>query len=411
MSLVPVLQRLEALDDTALGAGGIALATLDVRELQRFLDGVQVRLAGDLAVSGEPVADRLRDLGESSAQAAAVERAAQTIAVDPRPRRRALPERRVGLEHVNAYRRIALTLSPDQQTRLAGRVADLLDQSWSTPEQFGRRVAAVARGLRTDDGEHAAAQRRNDRGARWGYRADGMGWLRGIWDPETAARMFAMLTAETDHVVDDDPTLSREQAGADALANLVLNAGRVMHHGITEVVVLIDLQTLLEGARAGGVSYLSNGTHLPVSTIRRLCCDARIIPMILNGDGQPLDVGRDARLANRAQRRALRKLYRTCAHPGCEVRFDDCQIHHVDWWEHLGPTDLANLLPVCSRHHHLIHEGGWRLTIDAHRTINLHRPDGSHFRTMCWEPPAGEQPEFTHRHRRRRPPDREPVAA
>ena len=223
-----------------------------------------------------------------------------------------------------------------------------------------------------------------------------------------------MLDADTDKVVTADPTLTRYQAAADAFANLVLNGGRTMHHGRTEVVAFIDLQSLLHGAHAGGVSYLSNGAHIPVASVRRLCCEAAIIPMVLGGDGMPLDVGREARLANRAQRRALRKLYRSCAHPGCEVRFDDCRVHHVDWWEHLGPTDLRNLLPLCGRHHHLVHEGGWRLTIDAHRTITLRRPDGTLHRTVFWEPPAGEHPEFRKRPAAepdRQPRSRQPVAA
>ena len=70
-------------------------------------------------------------------------------------------------------------------------------------------------------------------------------------------------------------------------------------------------------------------------------------------------------------------MYATCGHPHCEVRFAACRIHHVDWWDHHGPTDLANLLPLCAHHHHLVHEGGWTLTLKPDRTITLRRPDGS----------------------------------
>jgi len=49
----------------------------------------------------------------------------------------------------------------------------------------------------------------------------------------------------------------------------------------------------------------------------------------------------------------------------------------VQWWEHLGPTDLANLIPLCEAHHHLVHEGGWTLSLKPDRTITLRRPDGS----------------------------------
>ena len=402
MSLVPFVQRLEARDTTTLELGGVALAALDLRELRRYVDAYEVRLAARLAVLGEPVIDLLRKTGSiSTARAAEIERAAQTTAAVP-ALGVALDERRIGIDHVAAYRRVGQTLSDDQRARLAVCAGELLDAAGAKrPEQFARAVAAVARELRDDDGEHVHAQQRNDRSLKWGYRgSDRMGYLSGVFDPETAARLFALLQAQTDRLLDADPSLTKEQAAADALTDYVLNSGRTKHHGRTEVVVFVDWESLLGGAHLGGVSYLSNGTHLPVSTVRRLCCEAQIIPMVLGGDGQPLDVGYESRFANRAQRRALRKLYKTCAHPDCDVSFDHCDVHHVDWWEHRGPTDLANLLPLCSRHHHLVHEGGWRLTIDTRRTINVHRPDGTHWRTEFWAPPAGEHPQ------RRRPPDR-----
>ena len=111
--------------------------------------------------------------------------------------------------------------------------------------------------------------------------------------------------------------------------------------------------------------------------MRRLCCDAAIVPVVLNSTGATLDLGREQRLASRAQRRALRAMHRTCAHPGCTVRFADCEIHHVIDWDHHGPTNLANLLPLCNRHHHLVHEGRWTLTLHPDRSITLHRPDGT----------------------------------
>ncbi|MET0461348.1 MAG: hypothetical protein ABW195_19020, partial [Ilumatobacteraceae bacterium] len=117
--------------------------------------------------------------------------------------------------------------------------------------------------------------------------------------------------------------------------------------------------------------------HLPPDVIRKMCCHADIIPIVLNGDSVPIDVGRARRLATREQRHALRAMYTTCGHPHCEVRFGACRIHHVDWWDHLGPTDLQNLLPLCDTHHHLVHEGGWTLTLKPDRTITLRRPDGT----------------------------------
>jgi hypothetical protein len=126
--------------------------------------------------------------------------------------------------------------------------------------------------------------------------------------------------------------------------------------------------------------------HLPVSVIRQLCANAVINPIairngvVVGGVGR-LDVGRSARLANRAQRRALRVMYPTCAFPGCDAPFGVTKPHHVIWWRHGGPTDLGNLLPLCGRHHHHVHDQGWQLKLLPDRTLIITRPDGTTMRT------------------------------
>jgi hypothetical protein len=129
--------------------------------------------------------------------------------------------------------------------------------------------------------------------------------------------------------------------------------------------------------------------ELPAAYLDQLAQHARVFDvMVRDGtvddpDGT-LDQGRANRLANRSQRRALRALYCTCAIPGCSVRFVDTHIHHVIWWEHGGATDLHNLLPLCSRHHHAIHDSGWRLALERNRTLRIELPDGT---TMTTGPP------------------------
>ncbi len=139
-----------------------------------------------------------------------------------------------------------------------------------------------------------------------------------------------------------------------------------------------DYATLVRGLHANSVCETVDGVPLPVSTVRRMCCDANIVPAVLGSNGEILDVGRAERTANRAQRRALRAMHRTCAHPDCTVGFSACRIHHVKWWwRDLGDTDIANLLPLCERHHHLVHEGGWGLTMTPDRVATWTRPDGT----------------------------------
>ena len=134
-----------------------------------------------------------------------------------------------------------------------------------------------------------------------------------------------------------------------------------------EICVHIDYDTMLNGLHELSVCETADGIPLPPETVRRLACEAAIVPIVLNGAGEVLNCGREHRVANRAQRRALRAMYRTCGYPGCDVTFDRCDIHHVIEWLRYGSTDLDNLLPLCSRHHHLVHEGRWRLTLDKHR--------------------------------------------
>ena len=101
---------------------------------------------------------------------------------------------------------------------------------------------------------------------------------------------------------------------------------------------------------------------------------------MIDTDGE-LNLGRTTRLANRAQRRALRAVYATCAVPGCNVVFDDTKPHHVHSWRDGGPTDFANLLPLCSKHHHDTHEGGWLFTLGPNRELTIELPSGQILRT------------------------------
>ena len=118
---------------------------------------------------------------------------------------------------------------------------------------------------------------------------------------------------------------------------------------------------------------------LPVETVRRWACIGKVTPVIVGADGVRLFLGRETRLANRAQRRALRAFYRTCAL--CDTPFEHTQIHHLTYYGlEQGLTDIDNLVPLCRRHHHLAHEGGWKLQLAADRTLTITKPDGSTIR-------------------------------
>ena len=116
-----------------------------------------------------------------------------------------------------------------------------------------------------------------------------------------------------------------------------------------------------------------------------IACNAHIVPIVVDASGRVLDLGRTQRLASARQRIALRAMYRTCAFPGCDVPFARCEIHHLIEWQQGGRTDLADLLPTCSRHHHVVHEGGWKLELDDDRTLTVTQPDGELFAVVGFD--------------------------
>jgi len=147
---------------------------------------------------------------------------------------------------------------------------------------------------------------------------------------------------------------------------------------VPEICVVTTLDRLLDDCCGHGLCETSDGDALTAASLRRILCDAVVYPAVLGGAGEVLDAGRARRTVNRKQRRALRAMHRTCGHPGCTVPFESCRIHHVRWWTRdNGPTDLANLLPLCENHHHLVHEGGWTLTMTPDRVVTWTRPDGT----------------------------------
>jgi hypothetical protein len=138
--------------------------------------------------------------------------------------------------------------------------------------------------------------------------------------------------------------------------------------------VIVDAQTLIEGLHERSHVDVDGGGSLPVDVLRRLACEAEILPIVLGGPSGVLDVGRGQRMATARQRAALRALHPTCGVPGCTVAFEHTQIHHNRWWRHGGRTDIDNMVPMCSKHHHDVHEGGWTLTIGPNRQITWTPP-------------------------------------
>ena len=282
--------------------------------------------------------------------------------------------------HVDAIARAASDLDESGRADLAALSDSLVDAAASSSvETFERDVRDLVRRLSRDDGVRINERMRRQRSLlRWLDNKTGLTHTHVILDPEADAKFSKALDAAVaaEQATADTEERTWDQLRADAFVALV--SGTRTGGRPAQVLVLIDDNTMRHGLHARSVCETDNGQPLPPETIRRMACDAEIIPIVLDGRGVVLDQGHGQRVATADQRRALRAMYRTCIHPGCTIRFDDCQIHHViEWVAHHGPTNLDNLLPLCCRHHHLVHEGGWHLVLRPDRTITLTRPDGT----------------------------------
>jgi hypothetical protein len=114
-----------------------------------------------------------------------------------------------------------------------------------------------------------------------------------------------------------------------------------------------------------GIGMLDTGGRLSPTQVRQLACDAQLIPAVLGGDGQVLDLGRTRRLITGALRRALEVRDRGCAFPGCDRPPRWCDGHHIAAWVDGGPTTLDNSVLLCGHHHRIIHRGHWIVRLGA----------------------------------------------
>ncbi len=126
--------------------------------------------------------------------------------------------------------------------------------------------------------------------------------------------------------------------------------------------VLVRLDDLQHRARAAVLDF---GGAITPEQLRLLCCEARVVPIVMGGKGRPLDIGRATRVIPDGLRRAVAARDRGCAHPGCGRTASWCDIHHVLPWEDGGATALDNLVMLCRFHHRSMHRPGWIVRIRA----------------------------------------------
>ena len=200
---------------------------------------------------------------------------------------------------------------------------------------------------------------------------NGMIRVTGQLDPEAGAVLTAALeplSAPNPCDANDgrDPR-PPERRRAEALIEICRRAaaagGSAPATTKAQLVVLIHQPTLAAAVCGAGTTL--TGTPLSPETIRKLACDASIIPMVLGTDGQPLDVGRTKRLVTTAILAALWIRDKGCTFPHCGRPAFYCDAHHVIHWADGGPTRLTNLALLCGYHHTWVHQHELTATITA----------------------------------------------
>jgi len=278
--------------------------------------------------------------------------------------------------HVDALGR-GLKIAGAEREAFMAYLPELVEASTTMSAfEFGQLVTETAKSVVTDDGLSTFERQKRETFFKMRHEADGCLSVSGKFDPISASILKSKIgrfveamfhSGDREVPVEVMPWIEpNDHRQAQALIALVNGASDTASDvsARAEIVVHVDLETLKNGLHAGGTCRTALGADLPVETVRRLACEAEILPVVLDGRSVPIDVGRSKRLATVHQRRALEAIHPTCAIPDCEVIFDHCNVHHIEYWENGGATDLNNMIPLCSRHHHAAHEGGWKLQLN-----------------------------------------------
>jgi len=250
---------------------------------------------------------------------------------------------------------------------------------WATTVSCGairRRGDLLARLEVSDDRD---ADR--DRSLSWWFTEEGRRWNLQAELPAAqgavVVRALERMAARVPQMPGEDETLDARARRADAL--VALCSARIASDPDPDratVVVHAQLDGLVNGS---GGAELESGPVIHPESVRRLLCNARVQTVIENERGDVIGMGRLTREPSAQMVRQIRHRDRECRFPGCGARAFT-EAHHVTFWRHGGRTDLDNLVLICSFHHKLVHELGWRLARDPDGAVRWFRPDGRAYR-------------------------------
>lgn len=380
-SLKAVVVDVAGCEVGGLSADGVVELLATVRNTQRFLDGLVVRLglrAEELAANGEggeAAEVLLRGVRGSTArrEKARVRTASRWPVIGE-----ALGNGAISGDHVDSLARRLSGLTEDQ--RAGVDVEELVEQACRLPaDTFDTIVKRTVDDIRDDGGVTDAEQKRAASEFRhWFDDTTGMGRFRGALDPEryeqfTSAidrHLNAIANQQQDHPVAKTPNLA-----ARALHELVTRSGSD-RRPVQAAGFVIDYHTLTGDRHDDTICETVDGRDLTTESVSRMLCDAVLRRITLDDREVPINVGRRYRTATDAQWAATKAIYDSCGWDRCRRPIGWCQLHHINHWEDGGRTDLCQMVPLCSHHHHLVHDGGWSIGLLDDRRLEIYRPDG-----------------------------------
>ena len=287
----------------------------------------------------------------------------------------AVDDGRIGAAQVDAITQAAKGLTPEQRQEL--NTPDLVDAAATLPaDSFARRARDEAERIKGDHGlADTKARQARSSWKHWIDKKSGMGRISAEFDLERHEAIAVAIDAQLNRLANQGGLKKNSNTAAEAAFQLLTGKARASS-GLPHINVVVDYDTLQYGAADGSVRETAAGNPLPPESIARLACDAVLQRVVLSPAGIPVDVGHKHRTATDAQWHSLRAMYRTCAWANCDRPLTWCQAHHIHEWEHGGATDLCNLIPLCSQHHHAVHEGGWSVKLQpGSRRLSIFVPD------------------------------------
>ncbi|MDN5892406.1 MAG: HNH endonuclease [Nocardioides sp.] len=262
----------------------------------------------------------------------------------------------------------AKELDPPQLRALGRRLVDILN-----PEKADEREAK-----RLDDEEKHAEQKSRFNLKKLG---DGTTRITGRVPDAVGQRLRTYLESfaspRKQALEADGKALPRPRLLAKALRDLLerIDPNQLPFHGgaPTTVMVTITLDQLRKELATADIIYDDQDLAMTAGQIRRLLCEAEVLPVILNGASQPLDVGRTQRFHNVVQRRLICLRDKTCKAKGCHVPSVWCHIHHEIPWAAGGSTSVKQGMPLCPHHHTIVHDPAYHHEKNSNGDILFHK--------------------------------------